>query len=88
MVHDRQGLAAIFMLWCSVVAAQPAPPLPPPRPRDAPLRAQPSVPHAERPTASPGAAATPPQAEPTTCLTELKAAGFDIEDCGTAVLVE
>jgi hypothetical protein len=79
MVHDRQGLAAIFMLWCSVVAAQPAPPLPPPRPSDAPLPAQPSVPRAEKPTASPGEAATPPQEEPTTCLTELKAAGFDIE---------
>jgi hypothetical protein len=79
MVHTRQGLAAIFIVWGSVVAAQPAPPLPPPRPSEAPSPAQTPAPQPERPPAPPSEAAAPSQAEPGTCLTELKAAGFDIE---------
>ncbi|ANY78878.1 hypothetical protein BB934_12205 [Microvirga ossetica] len=76
MVQTRQGLAAMVMLWSSIVAAQPVPPLPPPRPSDVNPPAPTPVPQVERP---PIEAATPPQAEPGTCLTELKAAGFDIE---------
>ena len=79
MVHTRQGLAAIFIVWGSVVAAQPAPPLPPPRPSDAPSPAQTPAPQPEKPPARPSEAVAPSQPEPGTCLTELKAAGFDIE---------
>lgn len=73
MVHTRQGLAAMVILWGSTVAAQP---LPPPRPSDVPSPAQAPVPQSERLSSE---AAAPPRTEPNSCLTDLKAAGFDIE---------
>jgi hypothetical protein len=65
----------MVILWGSTVAAQPAPPLPPPRPDDAPSPVQIPIPQAEKPPT----AAAPSQADPGTCLSVLKAAGFDIE---------
>jgi hypothetical protein len=79
MVQTRQGLAAMVMLWGSTVAAQPVPPLPPPRPGEAPVPMKTPVPQAEKPATPPSEAAAPPQTDPGACLTELKAAGFDIE---------
>src|SRR5215203_2814501 len=76
MVRTRQALAMMVMLWGSNVAAQPVPPLPPPRPSDPPAPAQTPVPQAEKP---PNEAAAPSQTDPGMCLTALKAAGFGIE---------
>jgi hypothetical protein len=75
-VQTRQALAITVMLWGSTVAAQPDPPLPPPRPRDAAVPAQTPPPQPEKP---PTEAAAPSETNPGVCLTALKAAGFDIE---------
>jgi hypothetical protein len=76
MVHTRQGLAAMVMLWGSTVAAQP---LPPPRPSDANPPAPAPVSPADRSQTPSGEVAKRPEAETNTCLTDLTAAGFDIE---------
>jgi hypothetical protein len=71
-------LAAILFLVTDAVAAQPTPPLPPPRPSDAPSTAPP--PPAEPLPSTPRENDTPRVvAEPDPCLTKLKAAGFEVE---------
>ena len=76
MVRTRQALAMMVVLWVSIVAAQPVPPLPPPRPSDAAVPAQTPAPQAGKP---PTEAAAPSPTDPGMCLTALKTAGFDIE---------
>ncbi len=69
-------LAVIALGTGGASAAQPGPPLPPPRPNDLSSPA-PSV---ETPQAPPKESGpTQPVAEPHLCLTRLKAAGFEIE---------
>ncbi|MEE1658283.1 extensin family protein [Microvirga sp. CF3062] len=69
-------LAAALILGHGPGAAQPMPPLPPPRPSDAP--APPLAVQSEPPQRAPQDGAQT-VTEPDPCLAQLKAAGFDIE---------
>ncbi|WP_262267587.1 extensin-like domain-containing protein [Microvirga yunnanensis] len=75
----RSAAAVVSVLMAQVAAAQPVPPLPPPRPIETPSPAPPPAPRPE--TAPAPTAGGPPPAlpAPDDCLASLKAAGFEIE---------
>lgn len=73
-------LATIVVLGADAGMAQTMPPLPPSRPSDAPAPASPRARPAETPRAAPQEdVPTPAVAEPSPCLTQLKATGFEVE---------
>ena len=74
----RAVVSVATVMVAQAAVAQPVPPLPPPRPIEIP---SPAAPPAPRPQAAPVPAAdVPPTAvEVDICLSELKAAGFEIE---------
>src|SRR5215212_11051840 len=78
MVRFGLVLTAVLIFGSGPGAAQPMPPLPPPRPSDAPSPAPPPAIKSEPPQRSPQDGAQT-VTEPDPCLTQLKAAGFDVE---------
>lgn len=73
-----RSAAVVPVLMAHVALAQPAPPLPPPRPIETPSSETPPAP---RPQAPPAPTAEAPSAVPAAedCLASLTAAGFEIE---------
>jgi hypothetical protein len=71
-------VAAVPIIVAQAAWAQPQPPLPPPRPTEAPSPVTPPAPRPEGPPI-PNTDAPPAIAEATACATKLKAAGFEIE---------
>ncbi|MGF9764355.1 extensin family protein [Microvirga sp. 0TCS3.31] len=72
-----RSAAVVFpVMMAQVAVAQPAPPLPPPRPVET---LSPATPPAPRPEAPPTADAPSPVPAADECLAGLKAAGFEIE---------
>lgn len=79
-VRSGLMLAAVVVLGADAGTAQTMPPLPPPRPGDATSPASPPSGPAETPRVAPHeAVSTLAAAETTPCLTQLKAAGFEVE---------
>ena len=74
----RSVAVVVSVLMAHVVVAQPAPPLPPPRPIETPAPATPPAPSPQAPPAL-TAEAQPSGPGADECLASLKAAGFEIE---------
>lgn len=74
----KSAAVVVSLMMAQVAAAQPVPPLPPPRPIETP---SPATPPASRPEAPPEPTvdATPTLSATDDCLAGLKAAGFEIE---------
>jgi hypothetical protein len=76
-VYFRTVAVLVILVAAEAAMAQQFPPLPPPRPTEAP---SPGTSTAPQPEAPPATKADAPPAQPTdTCLADLKAAGFDVE---------
>ncbi|PVE20996.1 extensin family protein [Microvirga sp. KLBC 81] len=72
--------AVVVLVGADAGTAQTMPPLPPPRPSDAAAPASPPAHPAETPRTTPQQDLSPPAvSEPEPCLTQLKAAGFEVE---------
>lgn len=74
----RSAAVVIPLMMATVAVAQPAPPLPPPRPIETPAPAIPPAPRPQTPLA-PTAEVPPAIPGADECLAGLKAAGFEIE---------